>query len=49
MNKQRMIEILFDMMEILVDTTTTPELKLRLLYALVVEAMDIAGVLEKKQ
>jgi len=48
MNKQRLIEVLFDMMEILVDVKMESADKFQRLYVLLTEAMDIAGVLEKK-
>jgi hypothetical protein len=49
MNKQRMIELLFEMMDILVDKDMPADQKVLKLYDAVVEAMDITGVLEKKQ
>jgi hypothetical protein len=48
MNKTRMIELLFEMMEILTDKDMPAEQKILQLYDSVVQAMDIAGVLEKK-
>jgi len=48
MNKQRLIEVLFEMMIVLTDTVLNSTDKLNSLYTLLTEAMDIAGVLEKK-
>lgn len=44
-----MIELLFEMMDILVDLNTPVEERLLKLYDAVVKALDVAGVLEKTQ
>lgn len=48
MNKQKMIDLLFEMMDILIDVKMPAEERLLKLYDAVVRAMDVAGVLEKK-
>lgn len=48
MNKQRLIDIMFEMLEVLTSDKIAPDTRLLKLYTLVTDAMDVLGVLENK-